>query len=277
MEKEPYLREGMKHEAVIRVKQILQEQGYWKGPISSAFGPKLTKAVVYFQQTHLNKHGKPCGVDGEVGPETWWALKHPSGKAQRSNIIAPIPAGLSEARQKVLTVALSQHGAREKPPGSNRGPKIDKYLPKWWLKMPGPAWCCFYFSWVCKEALGCYPIGRREGSCTKASERAKEKGIWVPWNRAKGLVPGDAFVMLWTDKKGKCHGHIGFVLRASEDNTEFNTVEGNCGNRCKIGLREFDERVAGFIDVCGDREHVRLTPFGRGIIEAANVAHATTR
>jgi hypothetical protein len=157
---------------------------------------------------------------------------------------------------------------------------IDKYLPPWCLKKegPGPAWCCFYFSWVCKEALGEYPIGRREGSCSRAAKHAEGAGLWIP-SSYQGLVivPGDAFVMLWTDKKGKRHGHIGFVLRVSEDGTKFNTIEGNCANRCKVGLREFDERVAGFIDVCGDHDHVAMSSFERGIIEAANVASATTR
>lgn len=271
--KEPYLREGMTHPAVARVKGILAAHGYWKGPVPASgnrFGPKLTEAVTYFQQTHINQHGKPCGVDGEIGPETWWALNHPSGLPQRSGIRAAIPAGLSEAREKVLRVALSQHGVKEVPSGSNRGPKVDKYLPSFWLKLPGPAWCCFFFSWCDLTAFGRYSLGHREGSCRKAIERAKAKGIWVPSDRAGEPVPGDAFVMLYG--KG---GHIGWVLRGAPE--EFNTVEGNCGNRVKQGLRDWDERVVGFIDVCGDRAFVKTTDYERGVVAAESVGRDTTR
>ena len=264
----------MTHPAVVRVKGILAANGYWTAATAAAgqkFGPALAKAVVYFQQTHLNQQGKPCSVDGEVGPETWWALNHTSGLPQKSGIRAAIPEGLSEPRIKLLTVALSQHGVKEVPNGSNRGPKVDKYLPDFCLTMPGPAWCCFFFSWTNLTALGSYCLGGREGSCRRAMKRAQDKGIWIPSERAGEPVPGDAFVML----KGKDRGHIGWVLRGAPN--EFNTVEGNCGNRVKQGLRDFDDDIAGFIDVCGDRVYVKATDYERGVIAAESVRSDTTR
>ena len=53
-------------------------------------------------------------------------------------------------------------------------------------------------------------------------------------------VPGDAFVMLYQDGTG----HIGFVLRVVKANaTAFNTLEGNCGNRVKVGCRQMDQSI----------------------------------
>ena len=78
---------------VVEVKKILAANGYW--PAGYKFTDRYTKRlagkVAEFQGQHLNKNGEWCGVDGEVGPETWWALKHPTGKAQQSGIKAPAP------------------------------------------------------------------------------------------------------------------------------------------------------------------------------------------
>lgn len=271
----PYLREGMTDDAVKRVKKILSEHGYWNLPVTSPlFGPRLTDAVVYFQQTHQNEQGRPCGVDGKVGPETWWALENPDGPAQRSNLSPKIPSGITEGRRKILETALGYHGVREQPNGSNRGPEVDTFLPRWWLnkngpKAKGPAWCCFFMSACNKEALDSFALGRRHGSCQAASKDAKRLGIWKPNDGSYTPQPGDAFVML----KGNGKGHIGWVLRVSEDGSAINTCEGNCGNRVKVGMRDTDERIAGYIQI------VPAGPAGfeRGLIEAPNVGGAGTR
>jgi len=274
MAKEPFLKEGMRAPEVTVVKQILLQQGFWThGTDSNLFGAALTKAVTYFQQTHINQHGKPCEVDGKVGSETWWALKHPSGPSQRNRIEGIIPTGLPDERRRLLEVALKEHGAKEEPNGSNRGPRIDKYLPSWCLTYPGPPWCCFAYSWVCKQALGYYPTGRREGSCTAAYKRAKKQGVWIPRRDSNFPIPGNAFVMI----KGGGKGHIGFVLRVEDDGSRINTIEGNCGNRFKVGLRDVDKRITGYIDVCGDSGGIPIESFDRGVIDASDVGHATTR
>ena len=90
------LKVGDRSEEVVKVKALLAGQGYWPASNTSPnFTPKLAEAIVYFQQTHLNQHGKPCGVDGKVGPETWWALRNPSGRAQRSGLPGDVvPSGI---------------------------------------------------------------------------------------------------------------------------------------------------------------------------------------
>ena len=271
----PVLRKGIKgHENEIkRLKFLLKQQGFLENVAGDSFGPQLESKVAYFQQTHLGPTGVPLDVHGVVDMDTWWALMHPAGASQRSYIQTSIPSGLSWDREKVLAVALGQHGTLEVPNGSNRGPGVDPYLPGWYLKSDkkGPAWCCFFVSWVTKEALGSYPLGKREGSCWSAYKAAETLGMWVPNDGSYVPRPGDAFVMLHGGRKG----HIGFVLRA--DDTRINTCEGNCGNRVKIGLRTWSGKddITGFINFYKDQG--QPMDFERGIVSARDVGADGTR
>jgi hypothetical protein len=283
---------------VVELKQRLMAQGFWSeaGTLSRTFGVKLEEAVAYFQQTHLGPDGKPLAVDGLVGPDTMWALKHPTGKAQKEGLgrdaddrYENIPAGIGPDRKLLLVTALNQYGIRERPMGSNRGDApnggVDKFLPTWCKKKPGkgPAWCCFFVSWVTKEVFGTYPLGRVHGSCAKAWEAAMHRRM--AWPKYKIVdtreptnpvhpLPGDAFYMRW----GPRTGHIGFVYRVSEDGTEINTIEGNCANRVKIGRRSVDDRIFGWIDFWGDSmAAMEYSKFERGLIQAPNVGRARTR
>lgn len=268
---------GTSGPVVQRLAQQLQQAGALPpGPLPEQFTRELEACVKTFQQTHLGQDGAFLKSDGVVGPATWWALANASGAAQRSNLSAAIPAGIGPLRRRILEVALAEHanGVAERPMGSNRGPELDKYLPDWVTKSaePGPAWCCFFYSWVVKEALGDWPLGGREGSCGKARERAGTLGIWRPKTmRAAHPLPGDAFVF----DHGEGKGHIGFVLRVSKDGSEINTLEGNCANRVKLGVRRVDASdLAGFIDNVPSEHPVE---FERGVVSAASVVGETTR
>lgn len=264
------LKIGDNHSDVIKIKQILNKQGFWPyDNFNTNYTTKLSEAVAYFQQTHLNEHGEPCGVDGSVGPETWWALNHPTGIAQKSNLPNnQIPKGIGDLRTKILEVALAQHGIKETPNGSNRGNKprggVDKFLPDW-VKKPGkkgPAWCMFFVSFVTQEAFDKYPLGRRYGSCKQAWNEAGKLGMQRDFG-----VPGDAFMML----HGNGTGHVGFVYNMKGQQL-FNTVEGNCGNRVKIGKRN-TESVVGFINFCKDN----VSDFEEKFIDVADVSSDGTR
>lgn len=263
-------------ESIKRLQEILHNQGYWERMISGRFGPALKDAVAYFQQTHQGPDGRPLNVDGVVGDSTWWALRNASGDKQRSFIDGKIPDGLSELRQTVLETVIAEHGAKEVPNGSNRGPQVDKYLPKWCVDQggKGPPWCCFFVSWGTKTALGSYPMKKRIGSCLQASRVAKKLGMWHASDGSYLPRPGDAFVML----HGNGKGHIGFVLRVDPATGRFNTVEGNCGNRVKVGLRDYDDDpdIAGFINFYGD-ESDSVADLEYGVIDAKNVAADGTR
>lgn len=291
---------GVDNKLVVEVKRKLQLQGFWPQGVSlgSMYGPKTFQAVMYFQQTHLGPDGLPLEIDGFVGPDTQWALNHPTGKAQKSGLgpvsgedrYRDIPHGIGPARDKLLRIALDQYGIRERPNGSNRGttPRggVDKFLPAWCCKKEGkgPAWCCFFVSWVTKEAFGVYPLGRRYGSCKQAWAAANERrmlreeqeGI-LALRRRSIPIPGDAFYMRY----GRGTGHIGFVYRVSQDGREINTIEGNCANRVKIGYRCIDYRIFGFINFYGEQwkdfSAGILSSFERGLLEAPDVSRAGTR
>ena len=116
-------------------------------------------------------------------------------------------------------------------------------------------------------------MDRRYGSCSDIAEAAKKLGFWRPNDGTYVPRPGDAFVMLYKSDGGKeRRGHIGYVLRVDPVTGRFNTIEGNCGNRVKVGLRDYDDdpRIAGFINFYGDA-HMDIL-YELGVIEAQNVA-----
>jgi hypothetical protein len=170
----------------------------------------------------------------------------------------------------VLETALAEHtkGVAERPDGSNRGPEVDKYLPSSLREgnAAGPPWCCFFYSWVVHEALRRWPLGTQVGSCAEARRRAGQLSLWKPKSMPNSEpIPGDAFVM----DRGGGHGHIGFVLRVSEDGKQINTIEGNCGNRVKLGLRNLaDPEIVGYIN---DVQNELTSTFDRGIVLVQNV------
>lgn len=263
-------------EEVRVLQEKLSQQGFFRGAIKGNFLEQTRAAVLYFQQTHLGPDGKPLDVDGVVGDDTWWALDNPSGPAQRSNLHPEIPAGLTPLRVRQLEIALAEHraGIREKPDGSNWGP-VQKYL----TGTPCP-WCCYFWSWCNHQLQGRYDLGARYGSVASAWKKAgtlgmaREKGAYQP-------IPGDAFVMLHRNSRGQRTGtgHIGFVVRVEERGgraTAINTVEGNCGNRVKVGRRDLSSPdIVGFINPFP--AHEQPTGFARGLVRASSVAGEGTR
>ena len=100
----------------------------------------------------------------------------------------------------------------------------------------------------------------------------RPKGHYTP-------VPGDAFVMLHKSDAGELNGrgHIGFVYRVSQNGKRFNTIEGNCGDRVKLGERGVDDRsMAGFIDFWKDGRSLQKT-FQRGLVAANSSVGLSTR
>jgi hypothetical protein len=100
--------------------------------------------------------------------------------------------------------------------------------------------------------------------------RAHNKANTIP-------VPGDAFVMLYRNNRGKLTGlgHIGLVLATSQDAEKFNTGEGNAGNRVKISRRDVSQStLVGYIDLFGDRADI-LPKFERGLLAQAEIASSS--
>jgi peptidoglycan hydrolase-like protein with peptidoglycan-binding domain len=276
----PLLKFGDAGDEVKVLQSLLQSQGYFPAALGGHFQEKTKQAVVYFQQTHLGREGKPLEVDGEVGDDTWWALYHPSGMPQKSKIPAILPAKLTPMRAKVLKTAAAEHqaGVHEVPDGSNWGDGVSKYLEEG--GSPADCWCCFFWSWCVHSALGEHPFGKPMGSVLTTWQQAKAKG-WAMEKAGYAPVPGDAFVMLYKDDSGKLKGtgHIGFVLRVDKarNATAFNTVEGNCGNRVKVGRRQMDQStLVGFINQYSSREK-KPTGWKTGLVATDDVGAEGTR
>lgn len=256
----------------VRVLQsILRSQGHFDGAVKGNFGPLTKKAVIYFQMTHLGPKGLPLDVNGEVGPDTWWALENPSGKLQSSGLNALVPPGLSDARSKLLQWAAAEHAKRvaEEPDGSNWGDRISYYLTTCGLG-PEP-WCGCYVSTGHKDALGTFPLGAPQPHVQTFMQRAKKAGVFHP-KSTYSPIPGDIFIYAFSGGTG----HTGFVaaVDSSTKARRFNTNEGNCGNRVKFGVRSIEEKsLVGFINVWGDNDR----SFDARILSASDVSEVGTR
>jgi hypothetical protein len=122
------------------------------------------------------------------------------------------------------------------------------------------------------RTLGEYPFEKPMGLVRKTLQLAK-KG-WAMDKASYSPVPGDAFVMLHHDGTG----HIGFVLRVdkAKNATAFNTVEGNCGNRVKVGRRQMDQStLVGFINQYSLEKKPRS--WETGLVTADDVGAEGTR
>lgn len=268
---DPVLRRGDIRAEVRIAQSLLQSQGYYPYKLDDIFGRLTEQGVAYFQQTHLGPNSSkflsatsPAGV---IDADTWWALRNPSGDEQRNFLDGFIPSGLSAPRRAILQAALKEHraGVHEIPDGSNWGDGVTKYLEG----IGAVYWCCYFTSWVIKQATGNYPLGERHGHCGTFYREAREAGrVYKAGDKIP--VPGDLFVYLY---KGTTSGpgHIGFVLQTAQDGVRFNSIAGNEGNRVKLGVRDIrrESQLAGFIDVIGDSDAVR-SKFSRGLITASS-------
>jgi hypothetical protein len=241
-------------------------------PVTSTeprFGRAVENMVLYFQMTHQGPDGNWLSVDGVVGDHTWWALANASGKSQRSFFEVGMPEGIDGQRLQILETAVREHGVREDRSRPNRGKEVDKYLPSHYTSDPstdGPPWCAYFVSWVLKEVYGRHLLGRPVASVHTSWSHARTAERWMPKRAGRVPTPGDAFVILkHPPENGWCTGHIGLVLQVAVDGKSFNTVEGNCGNRVKIGRRDMgDPQLRGFINIVGDRPR-----FTRGELRGA--------
>jgi len=230
---------------VVKLQHLLSAQGYFvdRIPEHGVFETVTHENVVLFQTQHIDKQGRQLKADGVVGDNTWWALSHPSGDSQRNHIQAFIPEGLTTIRNQLLETLYLEHEKPvfEVPDGSNRSGDIDGYWGNTGIK--GYPWCCAFVSWALFTVLNDYPISGKH-----------HVGVQKMWNEARSagmqtLVPkpGDIFIQIKSGGKG----HTGFVAGISENGASIYTVEGNCGNRLKIGIRD-KESINFYIDCLDD-------------------------
>jgi len=239
-------------ENVVKLQKLLSSNGYFADrlPPNGIFEDVTHENVVLFQQQHIDKDGVPLEADGVVGDKTWWALKNPSGDAQRNHFQARIPDGLTTRRKQLLELIYEEHAKPvfEVPDGSNRSPQIDNYWGS--TGVIGSPWCCAFVSWALSESLGNYPINGKH-----------HLGVQNMWREARQLgldtsepKPGDIFIQI--KESGK--GHTGFIVSVSSDGKHIYTGEGNCGNRLKIGRRSVSS-IHHYIDCLGDDQTMEFS------------------
>jgi hypothetical protein len=124
--------------------------------------------------------------------------------------------------EKTIEIALSQKGATEHPPGSNRGPEVDEYLRCVGLDASrgNYPWCAAFVTWCIAEAVKA--VGgppRFRGSASALLLRVLNKPL---------ILPGPAANCVFVMDHGQGKGHTGFVLGIDpHDPTLLHTVEGN--------------------------------------------------
>jgi hypothetical protein len=117
---------------------------------------------------------------------------------------------------KVLGIASSQKGKHEIPPGSNRGPDVQKYQHATFLAGTGWPWCAAFFCWVNQEAG--YPMPYKTAGAYDFLDWARKTG-----NSPSTPREGDGVVY------NIGSGHIGVFKSATgtHDNGTVTSVDGN--------------------------------------------------
>jgi hypothetical protein len=150
-----------------------------------------------FQAQARNHLGEPLQVDGDLGPQTSWALAI---------------AALGEKRQAIVSAALDHVGLSEN--SDNRHPDIDRWLLRCGVPV-GLAWCAAFASF-CVSASG---LNLHEASVARLSKLLTQTDC---------PQPGDIGYYLNADGTGHCFIVIGVGP------TSVMTIEGNQRNAVRV-------------------------------------------
>lgn len=159
--------------------------------------------VLAFQQTHKNHLGLPLRDDGDLGPETQWALDFET---------------LSPQRKAIQFEAWKHRGLIEIPPKSNNDPAgIITMCLKRCGANPGDAWCASILSFWLSVSV---PV-KIPGALNLVRHFPR---VDRPFALDIGAFP--------TNEKG--NGHCFLIIGVSKDGGELMTWEGNSDNavRC---------------------------------------------
>jgi len=132
---------------------------------------------------------------------------------------------------KMLAIASSYIGVKEYPPGSNRGPVVDKFN-----EGTGLAWCAYFVSYVLKQA----GIATKTISSVQALyEKARSLGV-VSSTPSVGAV---FLHITGSGITGKGYDHTGFVAAVAPGGGSFATIEGNATDA--VGAGSFARHPTG--------------------------------
>lgn len=224
-----FIKKGSQGAAVTELQNMLRELDY-NIPVTGVFDTATFKAVRNFQSRHLDKHGNPLEVDGEVGDITWWALQNPRSRVQGGSInfgkMPDADIGGSAAGRAALQAAVDElnAGAGEEG-GNNKGPWVKKYLQPAGLG-EGFSWCAAFVSWCFLQGVGgdkrSMPFKYNAGA-RNIYNQLKQRGLIYDANSMEPL-PGD-IVSWWRVSMTSGFGHIGIVHHFKDG--FLYTIEGN--------------------------------------------------
>jgi peptidoglycan hydrolase-like protein with peptidoglycan-binding domain len=242
------IKKGEKNaDVVMAIQRQLNLKGLGPLEVDGEFGPLTESAVKEFQSQHVDAYGVPLVFDGLVGSVTWSVL---FGSDTTESGTEKLRSALLE---KAVSMAESQLGILEEPPGSNRGVMVEQFQSRAGIS-PGDPWCAAFVYWCFAEAAGAAGLSNplpRTGSCMYHWDHAK--GHRIVKQRATNdpslLMPGHIFII----NHGNYRGHTGIVT--SVKNGYVQTIEGNSntgGSREGVGVVSLSRKIVsinqGFID-----------------------------
>lgn len=191
--------------------------------VNGRFDPATDAAVRLFQSRSIDATGRALGIDGHVGPLTWFALFGESAFAP-SDPPSPLAAA-------AFAAAHSQIGVREDPNRPNRGPEVDQYLTAagYDPAAGSHAWCAAFAYWCYKQAAvngvtnplprtgGVLDHWERAAGVGRATRVGTEQALAEPQRISQGAL----FVI----DHGHGKGHMGVVEGCSGG--LLTTIEGN--------------------------------------------------
>ena len=126
--------------------------------------------------------------------------------------------------QKMLKVARTQVGVKEHPPGSNRGPQVDKYERT--TGAIGQPWCASFITWLHVQATGRGFKGLPNPAYVPSfvqTARAHQAGLYIV--TSGNARAGDLVCFDW--QPDGVADHIGILTTPVNGSGAFTSIEGN--------------------------------------------------
>lgn len=137
-----------------------------------------------------------------------------------------------ELQRTILYRAARDLDLKERPPASNRSPRIDKYLlragvPQDVIARGEGYWCAAWVSAVWEDAGAQVPPPGPRASVQQTKEWAQAHGVWIPKDAFARLAPAATLgfqIIYRQPNKPRAH-HVGLLV--DHDQWYFRSQEGN--------------------------------------------------